>query len=138
MTVSTMIQPTDQPARASLLRRALQADAAVVGVSGIALLAGSSALGALFGIPAIYLAALGLAFLPYGAAIGYVASRSRINRRFAWAVIILNAIWAIDSLILLASGMMPLSATGWWFVLVQALIVIDFAIVQYIGLRRIR
>jgi hypothetical protein len=138
MTAHTLIQNEQRRDRTTLLRRALQADAVFVTISGLAALLGAGQMESLFGIPAGYLQPLGIFLLAFAVFLGVVATRQTINRRLAWAVVILGAIWVVDSLILLVSGLLPLTPAGWWFTLIQALIVADFAIVEYVGLRRAR
>jgi hypothetical protein len=138
MITSSVRRTEQQPERGMLLRRALQANALFCALSGIALAAGATPLGVLFGMPAFYLQVLGVILLPYTAFIGYGATRPALDRRIAWISTIVDALWAIDSLILLATGFLLLTTTGWWFVLIQALIAADFAIVQYAGMRRVQ
>lgn len=136
MAVSTAIHAPLGAAREQLLRRAIQADALLCAAVGLAFAAAAAPLGALLGIPSLYLLVLGFILLPYAAFLGYTATRERISRRAAWSIIAINALWALDSLILLATGLLPLTTAGWWFVLIQAGIVADFAIVQAIAIRR--
>jgi hypothetical protein len=138
MATQTIQHATSSADRSRLLRFGIQIDAAVSGAAGLGMLIGAAQLEGLLGIPAQYLWPFGLLFILYAAGLAYGSNRPSINRRFAWTVIILNAIWVVDSLILLASGILPLTGAGWWTILVQALIVADFAIVQYVGLRRMR
>jgi hypothetical protein len=51
-------------------------------------------------------------------------------------VIVANAIWAVDSIILLLSGWLTPNALGYAFIIFQALVVAAFAEIQYIGMRR--
>jgi hypothetical protein len=53
-----------------------------------------------------------------------------------WAVILCNAVWVADSLLLLMSGWVQPTALGTAFVLAQALLVGLFAELQALGLRR--
>ncbi len=124
--------------RSAFLRRALQADAAICLISGAVLSAGAGALAGPLGIPSALLLPLGLALLPWGSFIWYVASRPEISRRAVWAIIILNALYMIDSLVVLAAGWLPLTAAGWWFWLAQGLAGGAVAELQYLGLRRAR
>lgn len=138
MATHTIHQTTQSNDRSGLLRFGIQIDAAISGAAGLALLLGAAPLEAWLGIAAQYLWPVGLLFVLYAAGLAYRSTRPNVNRRFAWAVIILNTIWVVDSLILLASGILPLTTVGWWTILIQALIVADFAIIQYVGVRRMR
>jgi hypothetical protein len=54
----------------------------------------------------------------------------------AWAVIELDVLWVIGSLILIFTSLVPLTTSGKWAVAITADIVTVCAILQYIGLRR--
>ena len=54
----------------------------------------------------------------------------------AWAVIAFNALWSIDSIVLLVSGYVAPAALGYAFVIFQAVVVAGFAGLQYVGLRK--
>jgi len=118
------------------LRRALLADALISGATGLLMLIGANVLASILGLPEALLRYAGLVLLPYGALVAYVATREQLRRWAVWAVIIANAIWAVDSIILLLSGWLTPNALGYAFIIFQALVVAAFAEIQYIGLRR--
>lgn len=120
----------------SLLRRALLADVAVTGGSGLLLTLAAGPLGDLFDLPVLLLRIMGIFLLPYAGVVLYVATRAGIPRRGAWAIIDLDLLWASASLLLLVSGWVDPSAPGIAFVVVQAAIVSVFAGLQFVGLRR--
>ena len=127
------VNPTTQP---SLLRRVLLADSVVVGASGVLLALAAGPLGDLFELPVLLLRIVGLALLPYAAFVYYVASRERIPRSGAWAVVGFNMLWVVASLLLLVTGWVDPSGIGIAFIIAQALLVAAFADVEYLGLRR--
>lgn len=53
-----------------------------------------------------------------------------------WAVIAINAVWAIDSIALLFTGWVSPNLLGQAFVVVQAVSVAVIAELQYLGLKR--
>ncbi len=118
------------------LRRALLADALISGATGLLMLIGANVLASILGLPEALLRYAGLVLLPYGALVAYVATREQLRRWAVWAVIIANAIWAVDSIILLLSGWLTPNALGYAFIIFQALVVAAFAEIQYIGMRR--
>jgi glucose uptake protein GlcU len=118
------------------LRRALLADALISGATGLLMLIGANVLASLLRLPEALLRYAGLVLLPYGALVAYVATREQLRRWAVWAVIVANAIWAVDSIILLLSGWLTPNAIGYAFIIFQALVVAAFAEIQYIGLRR--
>ncbi|MEO6525463.1 MAG: hypothetical protein ABIP93_02450 [Gemmatimonadaceae bacterium] len=126
----------DQP-RTSLvsLRTALRLDAASSGAMGLLLLLAAGALAPLFDLPVALLRGAGLALLPFALALAWLSSQLRIPRGWAWAVIIANATWTLDSLLLPIVGRLSPSALGTAFVVAQALAVALFAGLQYAGLR---
>ena len=128
----------NETAPPGLLRRALQADFLVTDNAGVLLTLAAGPLGDLFDLPVALLRATGIFLLPYTAFVVYVATRTEIPRWGAWAIVGLNLVWAVASLVLLVTGWVDPSGIGIAFVVAQALIVAAFADVQYLGLRRNR
>src|SRR5262245_55366329 len=135
--MATHIQ--SQPAvRSTLLRRTLQADAIFSGLSGVALVAAAGPIGTLLGLNApIALAALGVALIGYAALLFATAAKEPIDRRRAIVAAVLDVIWVVDSAIVLVSGWLPLTPTGWWIVLDVAIVVAVFAELKFMGLWRL-
>jgi len=119
-----------------LLRQALFADAAASGATGLLLLLGGDVLAGLAGMPPVLLQAAGLVLLPFAALVLWLAAQPLLPRWAVWATIVTNALWAVDSLLLLASGWIDPTALGVVFVVGQALAVAMLAELQYIGLKR--
>ncbi|QFU15847.1 hypothetical protein [Microvirga thermotolerans] len=119
-----------------LLRQALVADAATSGACGLLLLLAAGPLASLLGLPAPLLRLSGAALLPYAGLVGYLGLRDRLPRGIVWAVVIGNAVWAADSLLLLVSGWVEPTRAGYAFVIAQALAVLMYAELQYVGLKR--
>ncbi len=63
-----------------------------------------------------------------------VATRPRVARPAVWAIVVVNALWAVDSVVLAATG--TLSAVGSAWALLQAVVVAGFAVLGVVGLRR--
>ena len=118
------------------LRRALLADAVVSGATGLLMFGGAGFLASLLHLPEPLLRYAGLLLLPYGALVAWVATRTKLQRPVVWAVIVANALWAADSIVLLLSGWIAPNALGYAFVVAQAVVVAVFAEIQYSGLRR--
>ncbi len=121
---------------ASFLRRVLRTDAVVSGATGLLMLGGATFLTRFLALPEPLLRSAGLVLLPYAAFVAYIATRERLARPAVWAVIIANALWTTDSIMLLLSGWVVPNALGYAFVIAQALVVAVFAELQYIGIRR--
>lgn len=120
----------------SFLRRVLLADAAVSGASGLLMMLGAGLAEAPLGLPAGLLRYSGLGLLPFAAFVAYLASRESLPRPAVWAVIACNALWVVDSVLLLLSGWVEPTGLGYAFVIAQALVVAMLAEMQYLGLRR--
>ncbi len=119
-----------------LLRLALAGDAAASGAMGLLTLAGGAALAGVLGLPAGLLQGAGAFLLPYAALVGWMARREALPAWLGWLVVGGNAVWAADSLLLLASGWVAPTGLGIAFVVAQALAVAGFAAAQYAGLSR--
>jgi hypothetical protein len=123
--------------RSSLfLRLALSADAVVSGTTAVAIWALAEPLEAWLGVPATLLRYAGMSLLPFVAVVAYLATRESVTRAAIWAVIACNAMWAVDSIVLLFTAWVEPTLLGYAFVVGQALIVAGFAEMQFIGLRR--
>lgn len=119
-----------------LLRQAFMADAATSAALGLLMLLAAGPMAPVLGLPVPLLRASGIVLLPYAALVGYLGLRDRLPQVIVWAVVIGNAIWAIDSLLLLLSGWIEPTRAGIVFVIAQGLAVLMYAELQYVGLRR--
>ena len=126
--------PIAHPSR--LLRRALAVDAALSGLSGLLMAIDAAPLNVVLGLPTDLLRGVGLALLPWAAVVGWLATQPTVMRRAVWAVIGLNALWTLDCLGLLVSGLVAPTGLGTAFVIVQAVVVLALAEAQWLGLRR--
>ncbi len=123
--------------RADLLRTALLLDAAVTGLNGAAYLLGAALLDDLLGLPAGPLRGVGVFLLVFAAAVGFLGTRQPVPRGAAWAVVAVNAAWVVDSLATAALGWGSPTAVGTVWIVLQALVVGGFAILQATALRRL-
>lgn len=119
----------------SLLRTALALDAVVTGVNGAAYLAGAKLLEDLLGLDQALLRGVGVFLLAYGLAVGLLATRPLISRRLAWSVVAVNAVWAAESLVVVGLGWSSPTVAGAVWIVLQALVVGGFALLQRAGLR---
>jgi len=120
----------------SPLRRVLLADALVSGATGLLMFGGAGFLASLLDLPQPLLSYAGLVLLPYGALVAWVGTRENLQRPAVWTVILANALWTVDSIVLLLSGWVAPNTLGYAFVIAQALVVALFAAMQYRGIRR--
>jgi hypothetical protein len=134
--MNSRINLMDLSQPSSFLRLALLADAAVSGATGLAMMLGAGVVDGLLGVPGVLLRYAGLSLMPFAALVAFLATRENLSRPAAWAVVAYNALWAVDSIVLMASGWIAPTALGYAFIAFQALVVAIFAKLQYIGLRK--
>ena len=132
-TRSTVLPTTGRPA---LLRFALRLDAVITAVNGAAYLALCWLLDGWLGVPAAFLAGVGLFLLAFAAFVGRLSARPSPNRVAVAAVIAANVLWALDSVLLLAVDGFGPTVAGQVVVAMQAAGVAGLAALQYAGLRR--
>jgi hypothetical protein len=120
----------------SLLRRVLAVDAVTSGAMGLAMVAFSGLIADLLQLPVELVGEAGLVLLPFAAFVAFVASRREPARWAVWTIIALNAVWVVDSILLLFTGWVAPNALGYVFVIAQAAVVLVFADFEYMGLKR--
>ena len=120
----------------NFLRRVLQADALISGATGVMLALGADVIAPLTGLPVPLLRYAGVSLVPFAAIVAAVAMRPSISGPAVWAIVIYNALWTIDSLVMLVSGYVAPNALGHAFVIAQALAVGVLAELQYFSVRR--
>ena len=118
------------------LRWVLFADAATCIVTGLLMMFASEPLERLLGLPSAMFRYAGISLLPFAAFLIYLATRDDLSERVLWAVIILNGLWTVDSLLLLATGWVAPTDLGYAFVTAQAVAVALFAGLEYAGMKR--
>jgi hypothetical protein len=118
------------------LNRVLLADATISGVTGLLMTIFAESLHRLLGVPEPLLRYAGISLLPFAAVLIYLANRKNLSRAVVWVIIAGNALWAIDSIILLFTNWVAPTTLGYTFIIAQALIVGIFAEAQYVGLKR--
>ncbi|MGY1822498.1 hypothetical protein [Geodermatophilus sp. SYSU D00079] len=125
---------TTRPAPPSLLRPALRLDAVVTGLNGAAYVLAASPLAGLLGLPSDWLRGAGVFLLAFTVAVGSVAARPVPSA--VRAVVAANAIWAAGSVAVVLAGTGTPTTTGVVWLLLQAVVVAAFAVLQAAGLRR--
>lgn len=120
----------------NFLRYVLFADAATCFVCAFLLTLGGEFLQNLLGLPAALMFYAGLSLFPFAAFLIIAATRKSVSKTAIWLIIALNLLWTIDSFLLLVSGYVAPTAYGYVFVIFQALGVLMFADLEFIGLRR--
>lgn len=119
----------------AVLRYALIADAVASGATGLLMAAGAGPLSGLLSLPEPLLRWAGILLLPFAVMVGLAARSEAPSRPAVLAIVVVNALWAIDSFALLASGWIEPNGFGIAFVAAQALAVAALGAAQVTGLR---
>ena len=123
--------------RSTFLRRSLQLDGLASGLCGALLLVAAPTIAGHFGVAGTGIPrAVGAGLLVFAAALLWNATRARVSRVEAFFTVALNAAWVVGSLILVVDG--PLTVIGNVAVAVIAAAVLGFAVLEVMGLRRLR
>lgn len=117
------------------LKRVLLLDAASCLGMGAMLIFGADLLSGPLGLPSALLGGAGLALLPIGLYMGWLALRLSAPAALVWLVIAGNFAWVGESLYLAFSDP-RITQLGVAFVTSQAAIVLVLAILEYSGVRR--
>jgi hypothetical protein len=126
----------EQSRTSTFLRRVLLADAVTCAAAGLLMLLRASQLEQQLGLPTALSRYAGISLLPVAGYLAYLAKREQFSRSPVLTVIVLNAIWALDSILLLFSGWIEPTAAGYAFIIIQAIGVAMFAGLEYFGLRQ--
>jgi len=119
-----------------LLRRALQGNALFSMISGAFILAINRGLVEFLGLPSnASLTPLGIGLLGYAVWLLWNAKREKIRILDAWIAVILDIVWVVGSYALLLA--VRFSSGGKWAVVLVAELVFLFAVMQWLGLRRV-
>jgi hypothetical protein len=120
----------------TFLRRVLVLDAVGCAGLGVLLVAFGNGLSGVLGLPVELLQQASVVLLPFALVLALLSTRARLPRAAVWAVIVANAIWALDSIVLLFTGWVQPSLLGHLFVAGQAAFVAVVVELEYIGLRK--
>ncbi len=112
------------------LRTTLLVDGIVSGVMGILFIAGAGILDGVLDLPTAFLRSVGVVLLPWFALLAVIATRHVIHRSSVRFVIGVNLAWVAASILLPFTGWVEPNALGVAFIIVQAMAVAVFALVQ--------
>jgi hypothetical protein len=134
--MATQTLPTSD--RSALLRRTILADSIFAFLGGLLLTIDAESIAPLIGLPSSWLlTVMGLFCVGYSLLLFVAARRSPIDRGQALGFILGDVAWVVASAAILLGGWAPLNIAGVWCVLVVADIVGVFAVVKYVGWRRL-
>jgi hypothetical protein len=118
------------------LRRVLLADALSSAAMGFLFVMFAEQIGPLFSLPIELLTEAGWILCPFAGFVAYVSSRHSPSRTAVWAIIALNAVWIINSVLLLFSSSIQPNVLGQAFIVAQAAFVLVITELEYVGLKR--
>lgn len=122
----------------SFLRRVLQADAVLSFATGALMALAATPLSPLLGLPVPLLSWAGIICIGFALVVGWMSTRAELPRAAVLTVVVLNALWVVESALLLVSGWVSPTMLGIAFVLFQAAVVAVLAELQFVGQRRAR
>ncbi len=134
--MSAISVPAVSTARDALLRLAMRADAIVVGVVGVVLLAAAGRAAELTGLPSAIELGVAVFSVVYGVVVLALAAVDNV-RPGGIATAIANAVCTVIAAAVLLTGMFPLTGVGTAAVIVVGLYTLAMAELQYIGVRRL-
>jgi hypothetical protein len=139
MATHTMETTITRPEPARLLRRVLQVNAFFSGISGAGMLLAAGPIARLLGVEVSWpIVLLGADLLLFAAWVGYESAQTVLRVRRARVVLALDIAWVVASAMIIALDPFDLSTAGKWAVAAVADVVAVFALVEYLGLRRLR
>ena len=116
----------------SQARRVLWGNAVFSAVSGGLFSLASTAVAAFIGVDApVVIMGIGMGLLAYAAWIAFYATRPIVSRTFVLFAAIADTVWVALSALLLVTNIVSFSIAGVWAVVIVAIIVGGFAVVQY-------
>ncbi len=123
----------------SFLQTVVRADAAFCAVCGVSLLAGAGPIAAFLGWNnSLGVMALGGGLLVYAAELLWMTRKQPAGRGLVRMVMLLNWVWVLASVVILATGVPAVTPGGWWAIAGQADLVALLALAQGYALRKMR
>lgn len=120
----------------AFLRLAMRADAIIIGVIGVALLAASGWAADVTGLPVAVERGVGIFSVVYGAAVLALAAMDRV-RPGGIGTVIANLACTVLAVVVVLAGVFPLTGAGVAAVIATGLYTLVMAELQYVGLRRL-
>lgn len=120
------------------LRRVLYGNATFTGFIAVVLIIAAGPAASFTGLdyPLAYVA-LGIGLLPFAWFCAYTARQRQLNPTYAKIILLLDVVWVAGSFLLLLSGWLPLTTAGKWAAAIIDEVVAVFAVLEFIGLRRL-
>ncbi len=120
----------------SLLRFAMRLDATLTGLGGLGVAAFANTLASLTGLTPTQMYIVGAAFVLYGMVVYSLAALPKLRAAGGW-VIVANVVCTVASVVVAATDIAPLTAAGVVVTLATGVYTAAFAVLQYLGVRRL-
>lgn len=120
----------------ALLRFAMRADATLTGLAGVAIAAAANPLSSLSGLTPAQEYSVGAAFVLYGVVVFSIAALPSL-RRVGIGVVVANVVCTMAAVAIVAAAVLPLTETGTVLTLAAGVYTALFALLQYLGVRRL-
>ena len=120
------------------LRYALYSDSFFCATLALGCIVGANALPSLlgFGSPLIF-ASIGVVVVVWASWLFFIAYQQPIRLALAHVPLYGNCAWVVGTIIILFSGLLPLTLTGVWILGLLAVCVAGFALALLIGIRQV-
>ena len=123
--------------RACLLRKALMGNALFSTLSGLTILFAQGWVLRILGLPSsVNLLLLGAGLIVFAVTLIINARKQQVKKSDAWIAVCMDLAWVLGSYVLIF--IVPFSTAGKWVVGVVAELVLFFAVLQFLGIRRIQ
>lgn len=130
------MNPQYEP-QACLLRKALIGNALFSTLSGLTILFAQGWVLRILGLSStVSLLILGVGLIVFAATLVINARKKQVKKSDAWIAVLMDLAWVVASFALIF--VVPLSTGGKWVVGVVAELVLTFAVLQFVGIRRIQ
>lgn len=121
-----------------LLTLALRGNGIFSLISGVAALLLAGSVANLLGLPSpAVISVTGVILLGYAGALLYVTANGMVTPQLGWVAVVLDVLWVMGSAVLIFGGLLDVTPAGKWLIAILADIVLLFAILQAVGIRRL-
>ncbi|QIQ06988.1 hypothetical protein HA039_18590 [Streptomyces liangshanensis] len=120
----------------SVVRLALKADVILTGANGIGYLALATVLDSVLGVSTSAQLPIGAFLTVYALGVLFVTTRRTISKPAVVAIIVLNLLWTVVSVVVAVTGVFSPTGIGTFWTVAQGLVVGAIAVFQYVGLKR--
>jgi hypothetical protein len=123
--------------RACFLRKALLGNALFSTLSGLTILFAQGWVLQILGLSSsVNLLILGVGLIVFAVTLVINARKQQVKKSDAWIAVLMDLAWVVTSYVLIF--LVPFSPKGKWVVGIVAELVLLFAVLQFVGIRRIQ